>query len=101
MGDVLDRFSPATREWFDGAFAAPTPAQEGAWEAISSGQHALVVAPTGSGQTPAAVLWARDQMLAGGVPEDAEPCRVLSVSPLKALAADVERNLRSPLVGIS
>ncbi|KAE8763826.1 DEAD/DEAH box helicase, partial [Georgenia thermotolerans] len=94
-------FSEPTRAWFDGAFAAPTPAQEGAWDAIASGQHALVVAPTGSGKTLAAFLWAIDQMLTGEVPEDAERCRVLYVSPLKALAADVERNLRSPLVGIS
>nr|WP_226909259.1 ATP-dependent helicase [Georgenia ruanii] len=94
-------FSEPTRAWFDGAFAAPTPAQEGAWDSIASGQHALVVAPTGSGKTLAAFLWAIDQMLTGEVPEDAERCRVLYVSPLKALAADVERNLRSPLVGIS
>ena len=60
---VLDRFSPATREWFDGAFPAPTPAQLGAWEAISSGAHALVVAPTGSGKTLAAFLWAIDQLI--------------------------------------
>ncbi|WP_127130794.1 ATP-dependent helicase [Georgenia sp. SYP-B2076] len=94
-------FSEPTRAWFSGAFAAPTPAQSGAWDAISSGEHALVVAPTGSGKTLAAFLWALDQMLTGEVPEAAQRCRVLYVSPLKALAADVERNLRSPLVGIS
>jgi len=94
-------FSEATRSWFDGAFAAPTAAQTGAWEAISSGEHALVVAPTGSGKTLAAFLWAIDQMLTGEVPEPADRCRVLYISPLKALAVDVERNLRSPLVGIS
>ncbi|WP_415856951.1 DEAD/DEAH box helicase, partial [Sinomonas sp. G460-2] len=54
---VLDRFGVATREWFRGAFREPTPAQAGAWEAISSGRHALVVAPTGSGKTLAAFLW--------------------------------------------
>ncbi len=60
---VLDRFSPATREWFDGAFPRPTPAQLGAWDAVSSGAHALVVAPTGSGKTLAAFLWAIDQLI--------------------------------------
>ncbi len=59
---VLDRFSPATREWFTGAFPEPTPAQLGAWDAISSGGHALVVAPTGSGKTLAAFLWAIDRL---------------------------------------
>ncbi|GAA4423625.1 ATP-dependent helicase [Georgenia halophila] len=94
-------FSDATRAWFSDAFAEATPAQAGAWDAVASGEHALVVAPTGSGKTLAAFLWAVDQMLTGDVPEPAERCRVLYVSPLKALAADVERNLRSPLVGIS
>jgi ATP-dependent Lhr-like helicase len=98
---VLARFSPATRAWFDQAFAAATPAQLGAWDAISSGQHALVVAPTGSGKTLAAFLWALDRVAASPPPEDPKRrCRVLYVSPLKALAVDVERNLRSPLTGI-
>ena len=96
---VLDRFSPATREWFDGAFAAPTPAQLGAWDAISSGQHALVVAPTGSGKTLAAFLWALDRLIAQ--PRAERGTRVLYLSPLKALGVDVERNLRSPLVGVT
>ena len=63
-GDVLDRFSPATAAWFRGSFSAPTTAQEGAWEAISSGHHALVVAPTGSGKTLSAFLWALDRLAA-------------------------------------
>ncbi len=96
--DVLERFSPATADWFRGVFAAPTPAQQGAWEAISSGRHALVVAPTGSGKTLAAFLWSLDRLAA--TPAAGPRCRVLYVSPLKALAVDVERNLRSPLVGI-
>jgi len=102
MGEsVLDRFSPATADWFRGSFLAPTPAQEGAWDAISSGRHAVVVAPTGSGKTLAAFLWALDRLSVAPVPEDrARRCRVLYISPLKALAVDVERNLRSPLVGI-
>ncbi|WP_380167942.1 DEAD/DEAH box helicase [Jannaschia sp. R86511] len=98
---VLQRFSPATRDWFDGAFPAPTPAQVGAWDAVSSGEDALVVAPTGSGKTLAAFLWSLDRLAAEPVPEEPQRrCRVLYVSPLKALAVDVERNLRSPLTGI-
>jgi len=99
--DVLDRFSPATAAWFRGSFSAPTTAQEGAWDAISSGRHALVVAPTGSGKTLSAFLWALDRLASEPVPEERlRRCRVLYVSPMKALAVDVERNLRSPLVGI-
>ncbi|WP_025156551.1 ATP-dependent helicase [Leifsonia aquatica] len=102
MGDVLDRFSPATREWFRGAFAAPTPAQEGAWEAISHGRHALVIAPTGSGKTLASFLWAIDRLASEQRPPDApKGTRVLYISPLKALGVDVERNLRAPLVGVT
>ncbi len=156
--DVLERFSPATAAWFRSNFSAPTAAQAGAWTAISSGDHTLVVAPTGSGKTLSAFLWALDRLVAppdeasrtptssdapadgpsprlpsrpaparnpsqspasddGTSPPRAQPtsaavpaahtrggvppaCRVLYVSPLKALAVDVERNLRSPLVGI-
>ena len=97
----MPRFSPATQAWFDGAFAAPTPAQEGAWDAIADGSHTLVVAPTGSGKTLAAFLSALDRIAALPVPDDPmRRCRVLYVSPLKALAVDVERNLRAPLAGI-
>src|ERR687897_1867293 len=97
----VDRFSPATRAWFTGAFAAATSAQLGAWEAIGRGDHTLVVAPTGSGKTLAAFLWSLDRLAATPPPEDPRRrCRVLYVSPLKALAVDVERNLRSPLAGI-
>ncbi|MBB5156246.1 ATP-dependent helicase [Saccharopolyspora phatthalungensis] len=101
MSDVLDGFSAATRDWFRGAFAAPTEAQRGAWEAIAEGDHALVVAPTGSGKTLAAFLSALDKLSVEGTPAEAKQrCRVLYVSPLKALAVDVERNLRAPLAGI-
>jgi len=102
MGDVLSRFSPATREWFGGAFSEPTAAQLGAWEAVSSGSHALVVAPTGSGKTLAAFLWAIDRLASAPPPENAlHRTRVLYISPLKALGVDVERNLRAPLVGVT
>jgi len=101
MGDVLDRFSPATAAWFRSSFPAPTDAQAGAWAAIGSGHHCVVVAPTGSGKTLSAFLWAIDQMASQPVPEERlARCRVLYVSPMKALAVDVERNLRAPLVGI-
>ena len=99
---MLGRFSPATRDWFSGAFPAPTPAQLGAWEAITTGSNALVVAPTGSGKTLAAFLWAIDRLATTPAPEDRNlRTRVLYISPLKALAVDVERNLRSPLVGVT
>ncbi|WP_411698499.1 DEAD/DEAH box helicase, partial [Conyzicola sp.] len=102
MSDVLGRFSPATREWFDGAFSEPTAAQLGAWEAVSSGNHALVVAPTGSGKTLAAFLWAIDRLASMPPPENPlHRTRVLYISPLKALGVDVERNLRAPLVGVT
>jgi ATP-dependent helicase Lhr and Lhr-like helicase len=99
--DVLELFSPATRQWFSGAFAAPTEAQAGAWSAAAAGEHALVVAPTGSGKTLAAFLWALDRLATEPRPsERTQRCRVLYVSPLKALAVDVQRNLRAPLAGI-
>jgi ATP-dependent Lhr-like helicase len=94
-------FSPATQAWLDAAFATPTPAQAGAWEAIDRREHTLVVAPTGSGKTLAAFLAALDRLTTEPRPADPQRrCRVLYVSPLKALAVDVERNLRAPLAGI-
>jgi ATP-dependent Lhr-like helicase len=97
----LVEFGPATREWFAAAFAQPTPAQAGAWRAIRAGQHVLVVAPTGSGKTLAAFLWSLDRLARQPPPDDPRRrCRVLYVSPLKALAVDVERNLQAPLTGI-
>lgn len=98
---MLERFAPATQDWFRGAFDAPTPAQAGAWEAISAGRNALVVAPTGSGKTLSAFLWAIDSTFREKAADADEPgTRVLYISPLKALGVDVERNLRSPLIGI-
>lgn len=97
LGSVTE-FSAATQQWFDGAFPAPTPAQLGAWRAIAAGEHTLVIAPTGSGKTLSAFLWAIDQLASGDRPEAGTS--VLYISPLKALAVDVERNLRAPLVGV-
>jgi len=97
----LDGFTPATSTWFREVFAEPTGAQQGAWSSIAAGRNALVVAPTGSGKTLAAFLWAIDELTREPVPEPKERCRVLYVSPLKALAVDVERNLRAPLTGIT
>ena len=98
---VWEHFGVATREWFRAAFAEPTPAQVGAWSAVAAGRNALVVAPTGSGKTLSAFLWSLDRLTTEPPPEDRrQRCRVLYVSPLKALAVDVERNLRAPLTGI-
>jgi ATP-dependent helicase Lhr and Lhr-like helicase len=106
-------FTPRVREWFQAAFAEPTPAQAEAWPAIASGEHVLISAPTGSGKTLAAFLWALDRLAAEGRdPDDPGPAgaparlaparrtRVVYVSPLKALSYDIERNLRAPLKGI-
>jgi ATP-dependent Lhr-like helicase len=90
-----------TKEWFTGAFSAPTPAQAGAWASIAGGNNSLVVAPTGSGKTLAAFLWALDRLAAEPAPANPKlRCRVLYISPLKALAVDIERNLRAPLTGM-
>ncbi len=98
--DAFGAFGAPTREWFTSSFAAPTPAQDGAWRAVAAGHNALVVAPTGSGKTLSAFLWSLDRLVAEPLPERARRCRVVYVSPLKALAVDVERNLRAPLAGI-
>src|SRR4051794_19107549 len=97
---ALDRFSEPARAWFTGAFERPTAAQDGAWDAVSGGEHALVVAPTGSGKTLAAFLWSLDRLASTPPADEQRRCRVLYVSPLKALAVDVERNLRAPRAGI-
>ncbi|MBR7836879.1 ATP-dependent helicase [Actinospica durhamensis] len=97
----MDYFAEPTRRWLSGAFAQPTAAQLGAWEEIKAGHNALVVAPTGSGKTLAAFLAALDRLAFGPAAEDPKlRCRVLYVSPLKALGVDVERNLRAPLAGL-
>ena len=97
---ALHSFSEATREWFQSAFPEPTAAQVKGWDAISAGKHTLIHAPTGSGKTLAAFLWSIDTLAAEPMPPEKERCRVLYISPMKALAYDVERNLRAPLTGI-
>ncbi|MBM3464470.1 MAG: DEAD/DEAH box helicase, partial [Armatimonadetes bacterium] len=96
----MDAFSEPTRLWIAESFAAPTPAQAQAWAEIAAGGDVLVVAPTGSGKTLAAFLWSIDRIAAAPPPDPKKRLRVLYVSPLKALAADIERNLRAPLSGI-
>lgn len=92
-------FSAATADWFGRAFSGPTAVQQRGWPQIAARNHTLMLAPTGSGKTLAAFLYALDRLVQ--LPQDAEKgTRVLYVSPIKALAYDVERNLYLPLVGI-
>ncbi|MBZ5560063.1 MAG: DEAD/DEAH box helicase [Acidobacteriia bacterium] len=99
--DPLAPFHPAVRAWFMGAFDTPTRPQSLGWPAIARGESTLILAPTGSGKTLAAFLWCLDRLMFTPEPPKAARCRVLYVSPLKALAVDVERNLRAPLAGIA
>lgn len=120
MRDVLSQFREPTRAWFRRTFGVPTRVQALGWQASAEGESALLLAPTGSGKTLAAFLWAIDRLMepqVAGAPEEARPkrpraragektppprgVRVLYISPLKALAADVEKNLRAPLLGIA
>ncbi len=96
----MDRFSTAVQNWFGAEFPSPTAAQAQGWPAISEGHHTLLLAPTGSGKTLAAFLWALDRLAAEPPPPRDQRCRVLYVSPLRALAVDVEKNLRGPIAGI-
>ena len=100
-GKALDLFHPAVRAWFSTAFPAPTKPQRLGWPAIARGESTLILAPTGSGKTLAAFLWCLNRLMFEATPPAERRCRVLYVSPLKALAADVERNLRVPLAGIA
>ncbi|HEY6881078.1 MAG TPA: DEAD/DEAH box helicase, partial [Polyangiales bacterium] len=100
MKRAVELLSPATRAWFEASFAGETDAQRKAWPHIVEGKSTLLVAPTGSGKTLAAFLCAIDRLLFSAEPDKKARCRVIYVSPLKALAVDIERNLRAPLVGI-
>src|SRR4051794_20308060 len=103
--DVLELFHQSGAEWFRASFAAPTPPQAQGWPAIARGESTLILAPTGSGKTLTAFLWAINQVMFPPSPKarggERGSARVLYISPLKALAVDVERNLRSPIAGIA
>ncbi len=98
---TLELFHPAVREWFSRSFDAPTHPQQLGWPAIARGESTLILAPTGSGKTLSAFLWCLNRLMFEPQPPPKARCRVLYVSPLKALAVDVERNLRAPLAGIT
>jgi ATP-dependent Lhr-like helicase len=98
--EVLGLFHPVTAAWFRAVFEQPTTPQRLGWPAIARGESTLILAPTGTGKTLTAFLWCLDRLMLHPR-SDVEGCRVIYISPLKALAVDVERNLRSPLAGIA
>ena len=98
---ALEHFHPATAAWFRKTFAVPTDAQAAAWPAIRAARHTLIAAPTGSGKTLAAFLAAIDALVHEGLEHGLKnECRVLYISPLKALSNDIQKNLQAPLAGI-
>ena len=99
--DVLTLFHPAVADWFRASFAKPTPPQSQGWPPIARGESTLILAPTGSGKTLTAFLWCINRLMFEPAPDAPARCRVLYISPLKALAVDIERNLRAPLAGIA
>ena len=99
--DPLALFHPPVREWFGAVFSEPTRPQRMGWPAIAKGDSTLVLAPTGTGKTLAAFLWAINRLMFSPVPPSTERCRIVYISPIKALAVDIERNLRAPLMGIA
>src|ERR1700678_3952623 len=98
--DVLELFHPVTAAWFRAVFEQPTAPQRLGWPAIARGDNTLILAPTGTGKTLTAFLWCLDRLIFAPPQATAAGCRVVYISPLKALAVDVERNLRAPLAGI-
>jgi ATP-dependent Lhr-like helicase len=116
---ALALFHPVTADWFRAVFDAPTSPQRLGWPAIAKGESTLILAPTGTGKTLTAFLWCLDQLMLHPASPSTQPpassspakrkkapklpggCRTVYISPLKALAVDVERNLRSPLAGIA
>ncbi len=99
--DALSLFHPVTADWFRAVFEQPTSPQRLGWPAIARGENTLILAPTGTGKTLTAFLWCLDRLMLHRPATETEGCRVIYLSPLKALAVDVERNLRSPLAGIA
>jgi ATP-dependent Lhr-like helicase len=107
--DAFANFHPVTAEWFKAVFDAPTLPQRKGWPVIARGENALILAPTGTGKTLTAFLWCLDRLMLksrdrgteGPREQEGRGTRIVYVSPLKALAVDVERNLRSPLAGIA
>ncbi len=99
--DLLNLFSPPVRAWFETSFLDATPPQRMGWPAIAGGQNTLILSPTGSGKTLAAFLWGLDRLMTAPVPEREARTRLLYISPLRALAVDIEKNLRAPLRGIT
>jgi len=98
---ALEQFSPAVRAWFETSFPEPTPPQAEGWPTIATGAHTLILAPTGSGKTLSAFLWAIDRLTSTPPPDErTHRTRVIYLSPLRALAVDVEKNLRAPIQGI-
>src|ERR1700759_3056100 len=97
----LSEFHAPVREWFEAVFPSATRPQELGWPAISRGESTLIFAPTGTGKTLTAFLWCIDRLMFSPAPPLERRCRVLYISPIKALAVDVERNLRAPLAGVA
>src|SRR6185436_3242139 len=93
----LSQFHPIIQRWFSETLGEPTAAQTAGWAALSAHRHTLIAAPTGSGKTLAAFLTALDELVHEGLEQPLpDEVRVVYVSPLKALSADIQRNLAEP-----